>query len=234
MANTNPLWGAPRIHGELIKLGIEISERTVTTIIRHRTKPPSQTWKTFLKNHMHQSTAIDFFTVPTLNFKVLFVLVILSHDRRRIIHFNATFNPTAKWTARQIVEAFPWDSAPKYLLRDRDSIFGLYFQNQVKAMGITEVISAPKSPWQNPYVERVIGSIRRECLDHIIILGRSHLITILTDYFDYYNNDRTHYSLEKDTPGHRPVNQKPDRHSKVIAMPRVKGLHHRYEWKKAA
>ncbi len=142
-----------------------------------------------------------------------------------------------------MVEAFPWDSAPKYSLRDRDSIFGLAFQNQIKTIGITEVISAPKSPWQNPYVERIIGSIRRECLDHVIIFGRSHLIRLLTDYFGYYaakqmplgyNNDRTHYSLDKDAPEHKPVKQKPGKHSKVIAMPRVNGLHHRYEWKKAA
>ncbi len=235
MANMNIYWGAPRIHGELMRLGIVISERTVSSIIRHRTKPPSQTWKTFLKNHMDCSAAIDFFTVQTLTCKILYVLVVLSHDRRKVLHFNATYHPTAEWTRRQIVEAFPWDTTSKYLFRDRGSSFGSnVFRNQVKNLGIAEVISAYRSPWQNPYVERFIGSIRRECLDNMIIFSRSHLKRILSEYFEYYHLDRTHYSLEKDTPIERPVEHKPDDSSKIIAIPRFNGLHHRYEWKKAA
>ncbi len=176
MANMNIYWDAPRIHGELIRLGIEISEKTVSNTIRHRIKPPSQTWKTFLKNHMDCSAAIDFFTVQTLTCKILYVLVVLSHDRRKVIYFNVTYHPTAEWTRRQIIEAFPWDTAPRYLFQDRGSSFGATaFRKQVKDLGITKVISAYRSPWQNPYVERFIGSTRRECLDHMIIFSLSHL-----------------------------------------------------------
>jgi transposase InsO family protein len=151
-------------------LGIEISERTVSNLMpRRKPKPPPQTWRTFLKNHMMNMVSIDFFTVPTAKFRILFVLVILSHSRRRVVHFNVTPNPTAKWTAQQVIEAFPWDTAPKYLLRDRDSIYGAYFRQRLKNMGIKEVITAARSPWQNPFVERLIGSIRRDCLDHAIV-----------------------------------------------------------------
>ena len=235
MAKANPLWGAPRIHGELLKLGIEISERTVSSLMPRRdTKPPSQTWRTFLKNHMTSMVSIDFFMVPTATFRILFVLVILSHSRRRVSHFNATFNPTSRWTAQQIVEAFPWDTAPKYLLRDRDSIYGTFLRNRVKNMGIKEVITAPRSPWQNPFVERLIGSIRRDCLDHVIVLNESHLKQMLTSYFEYYHCDRTHYGLGKDTPAERPIQPRPAKGGKVIDFSRVGGLHHRYEWRKAA
>ena len=234
MANANPLWGAPRIHGELLKLGIEISERTVSTLIQRKDpKPPSQTWKTFLKNHVGK-VSVDFFTISTATFKVLYVFIILSNDRRKIVHFNITTNPTAVWTSQQIVQAFPWDTAPKYLMRDRDSIYGSYFKNRIKNMGISEVVSAPKSPWQNPFVERVIGSIRRECLDHVIVFNEKQLRRILTDYVNYYNNDRTHYNLNKDSPHKRKAQRKPDQNSKIIKLPRVGGLHHRYEWKKSA
>ena len=158
MAKANPLWGAPRIHGELLKLGIEISERTVSNLMpRRKPKPPSQTWRTFLKNHMMNMVSIDFFTVPTAKFRILFVLVILSHSRRQVVYFKATLNPTTMWTAQQIIEAFPWDTAPKYLLRDRDSIYGADFRQRVKNMDIKEVITAARSPWQNPFVERLIG-----------------------------------------------------------------------------
>jgi len=235
MANANPLWGAPRIHGELLKLGIEISERTVSNLMsRRKPKPPSQTWRTFLKNHMMNMVSIDFFTVPTAKFRVLFVLVILSHNRRQVVSFKATSNPTIMWTAQRIIEVFPWDTAPKYLLRDRDSIYGAYFRQRVKNMGIKEVITAAQSPWQNPFVERLIGSIRRDCLDHVIVLNESHLSRILSSYFDYYHYDRTHYGLGKDTPVERPVQPRPAKGAKVIELPRVGGLHHRYEWKKAA
>ena len=235
MAAANPLWGAPRIHGELLKLGIEISERTVSNLMPSRlTTPPSQTWRTFLKNHMKNMVSIDFFTVPTATFRIFFVLVILSHSRRQVVSFNMTPSPTAKWTGQQIIEAFPWDTAPKYLLRDRDSIYGAYFRQRVKNMGIKEVITAARSPWQNPFVERLIGSIRRDCLDHVIVLNESQLKRILTSYFEYYHYDRTHYGLGKDTPVERPVQPRPAKGAKVIELPRVGGLHHRYEWEKAA
>jgi len=235
MAETNPLWGAPRIHGELLKLGIEICERTVSNLMPPRgPKPPSQTWRSFLKNHMANMVSIDFFTVPTATFRVLFVLVILSHSRRKVVHFNVTSNPSAEWTSQQVVEAFPWDTGPEYLLRDRDSIYGTFFCQRVKNMGIKQVITAPRSPWQNPFVERLIGSVRRDCLEHIIALNEDHLRRILSSYFNYYHRDRTHYSLGKDTPCVRPVQHKPVKGGKVIELPRVGGLHHRYEWKKAA
>ncbi len=216
-----------------MKLGVEISERTVSRLIPKRKKPPSSTWQTFIKNHMHNTCSMDFFTAPTAAFKILFVLVIFSHSRRKIVHFNVTTNPTAQWTAQQIVEAFPWDRAPKYLIRDRDSIYGAVFRNRLKNMNIEEVRIAPRSPWQNAYVERVIGSIRRECLDHVIVLNEKHLKKMLSDYLGYYNEDRTHLGIGKDAPSKRPVQHKPER-GKLTALPRVGGLHHRYEWRKAA
>ena len=235
MAKANSLWGAPRIHGELLKLGIEISERTVSNLIpRRKPTPPSQTWQTFLKNQMMNMVSIDFFTVPNATFQILFVLVILSHRRRQIVHFNVITNPSARWTAQQIVEAFPWDTAPKYLLRDRDSIYGAYFRQRVKNMGIKEVITAARSLWQNPFVERLVGSIRRDCLNHVIVLNSNHLKRILTAYFEYYHCDRTHYGLGKDTPVERPIQCRPAEGGKVIEFARVGGLHHRYKWKEAA
>ena len=226
MCRANPLWGAPRVHGELLKLGIQVSETTVSKyIIRHR-GPPSQNWRTFLQNHAEELIAVDFFTVPTATFQVLFVLVILSHDRRRILHFNVTEHPTAAWTARQLLEACGTDNAPRFLVRDRDAIYGETFRRQVAALNIHEVPSAPRSPWQNAYAERVIGSIRRECLDHMIVLGEHHLRRILRSYVDYYNETRTHLSLDKDTPEGRPI-QRPDQ-GKVIELKHLGGLHHEY------
>ena len=176
MATANPSWGAPRIHGELLRLGFEVSERTVSNLMPRRLPNVklSQSWRTFLKNHENKCS-IDFFVVPSATFKILFVLIILRHSNREIVHFNITANPTAQWTAQQVVEAFPEDSVPKYLMRDRDSIYGSFFRNRVKNMGINEVISAPKSPWQNPFVGRVIESISREYTDHVIVLNRAHL-----------------------------------------------------------
>ena len=226
MCRANPLWGAPRIHGELLKLGIEISEATVSKYMIRRRGPPSQTWYTFLENHAKELIALDFFTVPTATFKVLFVFVVLSHDRRRIVHFNVTAHPTAAWTGRQLLEACGIEEAPRYLIRDRDAIYGEKFRRQVAALHIKEIRIAPRSPWQNPYAERVIGSIRRECLDHLIVLSERHLRRILSSYADYYNRTRTHLSLYKDSPEGR-TTQLPGQ-GRVVELDRVGGLHHEY------
>ena len=231
MCRANPLWGAPRIHGELLKLGIEVSEATVSKYMIKRGRPPSQTWRTFLDNHGKDIIALDFFTVSTATFRILFVLVILSHDRRRILHVNVTAYPTATWTARQLQDACGLDETPQYLLRDRDAIYGEDFQRQAAALRIKEVTTAPRSPWQNPYAERVIGSIRRECLDHMVILGERHLKRILSSYVDYYHDVRTHLSLAKDAPAGRLL-QSPEM-GRVIALKRVGGLHHLYTRKAA-
>jgi len=227
MATANPLWGAPRIHGELRTLGVHVSERTVSRLLEPHIRPPSQTWRTFLRNHLASAASMDFFTVPTLTGRVLFVLIVLSHLRRRIVHFNITAHPTAAWTAQQVVDAFPDDTAPRWLHRDRDSIYDETFRHRVAGMDIAEVVSAPASPWQNPYAERVIGSIRRECLDHVIVLNQVHLRLVLTIYSRYYHRSRTHLGLEKDAPDPRPVS--PRSIGPIIAIPEVGGLHHRYE-----
>jgi transposase InsO family protein len=227
MATANPLWGAPRIHGELRKLGIEVSERTVSRLLGHRRRRPSQTWRTFLANHRVAMVSMDFFTVPTLSGRVLFVLVLLSHARRRIVHVNVTEHPTAVWAAQQVIEAFPDDTAPPWVLRDRDSIYSEAFRRRLAGMAIAEVLSSPESPWQNPYVERLIGSIRRECLDHVIVFNEGHLLGLLAAYIRYYHRTRTHLGLEKDAPDHRPVHL-PSR-GRIVAISKVGGLHHRYE-----
>src|SRR5438445_8835624 len=232
MAAANPLWGAPRIHGELLKLGIVVAERTVSRLLPKRRTPPSQTWRTFLANHVRDLVSVDFFTVPTVptvptvRLRVLFVLVVLAHHRRRVLHFNVTEDPTAAWTAQQVVDAFPDDSAPSYLLHDRDSIYGDAFRKRVNGMGISEVQTAPHSPWQNPFAERLIGSIRRECLDHVVVLGERHLRRTLTRYFAYYHRARTHLSLDKDAPDGRPIER--TALGRVISIREVGGLHHRY------
>jgi transposase InsO family protein len=232
MSIANPFWGSPRIMGELGKLGIKVAKRTIEKYMLKHKKPPSQTWKSFLKNHAKDIVSIDFFTVPTVKFEVLFVLVVLSNYRRKVVHFNVTKNPSAEWTAQQIIEAFPWDEAPKYLIRDRDGIYGNYFRNRVKNMSIKEVVIAPRSPWQNPYAERVIGSIRRDCLNHVVIFSDKHLKRVLRNYFSYYQGWRTHLSLDMDCPETRKVQYK--KCAKIIEFPEVGGLHHHYEWKKAA
>jgi putative transposase len=231
MWQANPTWGSPRIVGELHKLGIEVAKSTVETYRVRPRGPSSPTWKTFLKNHVQDLVALDFFVVPTVTHKVLFVLLILAHERRRLVHFNITEHPTAEWTAQQMIEAFPWDKAPRYLLRDRDRIYGAYFRQRVRHMGIEEVLIAPKSPWQNPYVERLIGSIRRECLDHVIVLHERHLRRLLTSYFSYYHAWRTHRALDMDCPVPRPV-QRPEI-GPIREVPEVGGLHHHYEWRAA-
>jgi transposase len=227
MATANPLWGAPRIHGELRTLGVDVSERTVSRLLQRLLRPPSQTWRTFLTNHLASAASMDFFTVSTLTGRVLFVLVILSHQRRRIVHVNITAHPTAIWTAQQVVDAFPDETAPRWLHRDRDRIYGDAFQRRLAGMGVAEVVSAPASPWQNPFVERLIGSFRRECLNHVIIINEAHLRRVLTTYLKYYHRTRTHLGLQKDTPDHRPVSGRPT--APIIALPEVGGLHHRYE-----
>ena len=226
MSRENPLWGVPRIQAELRLLGFDLAESTVAKYRVRGSASPSQTWKTFLANHAKQIAAINFFTVPTLTFRNLYCFIILLHDRRHVIHFNVTAHPTAEWTARQLIEAFPEDSAPRYLLRDRDQIYGAEFRLRVKGMQIEEVITAPQSPFQNPCAERVIGSIRRECLDHLIIIGEDHLRRTLRDYLDYYHNSRPHQALERNSPFPRDI-EAPAK-GKVIAIPQVSGLHHRY------
>ena len=227
MSQANPLWGAPRIHGELLKLGIEIAETTVGKYMVRFSKPPSQTWRAFLNNHLEQMVAVDFFVVPTVTFRVLFVFVVLAHERRRVVHFNVTDHPTARWTAQQLTEAFPGDTAPRFLLRDRDRIYGKTFRQRVAEMGTKEVLIAPRSPWQSPYVERLIGSIRSECLNHFIVFNESGLRRILRSYFDYYQCSRTHLALAKDAP--KPRTAQPPESGNVVALPLLGGLHHRYE-----
>jgi transposase InsO family protein len=227
MKAANPLWGAPRIHGELLKLGIEISQATVAKYMVRRRGRPSPTWRSFLRNQAAGIAAIDMFVVASASFRLLYVMIILAHDRRKIVRFDVTRYPTAGRLSRQVTEAFPWDTSPRYLLRDRDGSYGADFCNRVEAMGITEVVTAPRSPWQNAYVERVIGSIRRECLDHIVIFNERHLRRVMSSYLDYYHRTRTHLSLDKDCPDPRPI--MPSRIGRVVAIPQVNGLHHRYE-----
>jgi transposase InsO family protein len=226
MSHANPLWGAPRIHGELLKLGLAVSQATVSKYMVRPRRSPSQAWRTFLKNHAQDVIALDFFTVPTATFRVLFVLVMLSHGRRRLVHFNVTAHPTAEWTARQLLEACSEEESPRYLIRDRDQIYGERFSRQARILNIQQAVIAPRSPWQNGYAERVIGSIRRECLDHVVVIGERHLLRILSKYLDYYNRTRTHLSLAKDAPEPRKV--QPPSEGRVVAVPRVAGLHHEY------
>ena len=225
MARLNPIWGPPRIMGELRKLGIFVSPTTVAKYMK-RTGPPSQSWKTFLKNHADEIVSVDFFTVPTLTCQVLYVFLMVHNASRRIVHFNVTAHPTMEWTARQILEAFPWDSAPAYILRDNDCIYGQVFLNQLDAMEIEDGTTAPRSPWQNPYIERLIGTVRRECLDHVIVLSERHLSRVLTDFVEYYNESRTHLSLAKDCPVPRAM-ERPEV-GPIKHRPMVGGLHHRY------
>src|SRR5512139_422077 len=224
MSQANPLWGAPRIHGELLKLGFEVAQSTVAKYMVRRWGPPSQGWKTFLFNHAPHIGAIDLFVVPTVGFKLLYGLVIIRLRRRQLVWINVTTNPTADWIARQITEAFPWEQAPRYLIRDRDASYGHAVIRRLAAMGIRDRPTAPRSPWQNGHVERLIGSIRRECLDHVVILSEAHLRRLLAGYADYYNNFRTHRFLTKDTPLHRAI----ERLGIVTSRPILGGLHHQY------
>jgi transposase InsO family protein len=226
ISTTNSLWGSPHIVGELRKIGIEVVKSTVEKyMVRHR-KPPSPTWRAFLKNHVKDIVATDFFIVPTIRNQVLFAFVVFAHHRRRVLHFNVTTNPTARWTAQQIVATFPWGTPPKYLLRDRDKIYGGALRKRVKGMGLEEVLIAPRSPWQNPYVERLIGSIRREVLDHVIVVNERHLKRLLKSYFAYYHRWRVHRALEMDGPEPREVQAA--HRGQVVEIPDVGGLHHHY------
>ena len=227
MARENPTWGRRRIQAELTLLGYEVADLTVAKYM-HRTAPrPSPTWRIFLAAQARDIVAVDFFLVPTLTFRLLFVFVVLRHDRRELVHLNVTDHPTAAWTARQIIETFPEETAPKYLLRDRDAIYGEAFARCMATMGIRQVITAPRAPWQNPFVERVIGSIRRECLDHFFILSEAHLRGLLRAYSVYYNTARLHQSLDNNSPQPRVVEPPPC--GPIIAIPQVGGLHHRYQ-----
>jgi putative transposase len=224
MSEANPLWGAPRIHGELLKLGINVSQAAVARYMPRRWRPPSPTWRTFLANHISQIMAADFFVVPTVTYRLLFVFVILSHERRRLVHVAVTAHPTAAWTAQQLREAFPDEEAPRFILHDRDSAFAAV-RSTIDGMGIGEICTAPRSPWQNGHAERVIGSIRRECLDHVIVLNEPGLRRVLHQCVDYYHRSRTHLGLNKDTPFVRPATQC----GPIVAIPQVGGLHHRYD-----
>jgi transposase InsO family protein len=205
MSIENQLWGAPRIHGELLKLGFEVAQSSVAKYMIKRRGPPSQGWRTFLRNHAEDIAAMDLFVVPTIGFDLLYAYIIVRLDRRELIWISVTTHPTAEWVARQITEAFPWNEAPRYMIRDRDRIYGAVVTRRLRAMGIRDKPIAPSSPWQNVFAERLIGSIRRECVDHIIVLGEAHLRRILKSYADYYNGARTHRSLNKDAPVSRAV-----------------------------
>ena len=192
MSLANPLWGAPRIHGELLKLGIDIGQTSVAKYMARRRRPPSQGWKTFLRNHADGIASMDLFVVPTLSFRLLYGLLILSHGRRQILWLGVTAHPSAEWMARQLTEACGWEWTPKYIVRDRDSVYGEIFTRRLRAMGIRDRPTAPRSPWQNGHTERLIGSIRRECLDHVVVFGERHLRHMLLSYMAYYNGARTH------------------------------------------
>jgi integrase-like protein len=224
MSLANPLWGAPRIHGELLKLGIDIGQTSVAKYMARCRKPPSQGWKTFLRNHADGIASMDLFVVPTLSFRLLYGFLILCHGRRQILWLGVTAHPTAEWVARQVTEACGWEWTPKYIVRDRDSVYGEIFTRRLRAMGIRDRPTAPRSPWQNGHAERLIGSLRRECLDHAVVFGERHLRHMLLSYLAYYNGARTHLSLNKDAPVPRAVQAA----GRIHASPILGGLHHQY------
>src|SRR6266850_3560247 len=224
MSIANPLWGAPRIHGELLKLGIEIGQTSVAKYMAKRRDPPSQGWRTFLRNHADGIAAMDLFVVPTISIRLLYGLLIVGHGRRQILWFGVTANPTAEWIANQVTEACGWEQAPRYLIRDRDGAYGEVFIRRLRSMGIRDRPTSPHSPWQNGYAERLIGSIRRECLDHVVVFGERHLRHVLLSYMKYHNEIRTHLSLEKDAP----VSRAFERAGRILCRPILGGLHHQY------
>jgi len=231
MVAENPTWGAPRIHGELKMLGFDISERTVLRWMRKapRDPEPAKRWAAFLHNHRELIAAMDFFTVPTLSFGVLYCFFVIAHDRRRILHFNITKHPTSAWVVQQLREAFPYDSAPKYLIFDREHTFHGEVLETVEGLGVIPVRTAVRSPWQNGVAERFVGNCRRDALDHVIVLNERHLKRLMAEYLRYYHDDRTHLGLEKSTPAGRKMWTNPTGYRKVISMPRLGGLHHRYD-----
>jgi transposase InsO family protein len=224
MSIANPLWGAPRIHGELLKLGIDIGQTSVAKYMARRTRPPSQGWKTFLHNHADGIAAMDLFVVPTISFRLLYGLLIMAHGRRQILWFGVTAHPNAEWIANQITTACGWEQAPCYLIRDRDRAYGEIVVRRLRSIGIRDRPTSPRSPWQNGYAERLIGSIRRECVDHIIVLGERHLRHVLLSYMNYYNEMRTHLSLDKDSPVPRAIGTV----GHILCRPVLGGLHHQY------
>jgi len=224
MSVANPLWGAPRIHGELLKLGFDVGQTTVAKYMARGRRPPSQGWKTFLRNHADGIASMDLFVVPTISFRLLYGLLILQHGRREILWLGATTHPSAEWISRQLTEAYGWGRGPRYLVRDRDSVYGDVFIRRLRAMSIRDRPTAPRSPWQNGYCERLIGSIRRDCLDHVIVFGERHLRHVLRLYANYYNQARTHLSLNKDAPATRPVHTV----GRILPLPVLGGLHHQY------
>jgi len=232
----NPTWGAPRIHGELLKLGFEISESTVSRYLAQGTSPPdsSQRWLTFLQNHREVIAAPDFYTVPTATFRVLYCFFVIRHRRRQIAHFNVTEHPTGTWIVQQLREAFPENRAPKYLVLDRDGNVSGEVAMMLPYLGRELIRTAYRRPWQNGVAERWVGSCRRELLDQVIVLNESHLRRLVRDYLEYYHDDRIHDALKKETPTLRVVQRRPSGTAKVVGMPRVGGLHHRYQWQTAA
>ena len=224
MSIANPLWGAPRIHGELRKLGIDIGQTSVAKYMARRRGPPSQGWKTFLRNHADGIVAMDLFVVPTISFRLLYGLLIMGHGRRQILWFGVTAHPTAEWIANQLTEACGWEQIPRYLIRDRDRAYGEIFVRRVRSIGIRDRPTSFRSPWQNAYAERLIGSIRRECIDHVVVFGERHLRHVLLSYKDYYNATRTHLSLNKDAPVPRGVEWA----GNIVCRPILGGLHHQY------
>jgi transposase InsO family protein len=224
MSIANPLWGAPRIHGELLKLGIEIGQTSVAKYMARRRGPPSQGWKTFLRNHADGIVAMDLFVVPTISFRLLYGLLIMAHGRRQILWFGVTAHPTAEWIANQLTEACGWEQIPRYLIRDRDGAYGKIFLRRVRSIGIRDRPTSPRSPWQNACAERLIGSIRRECMDHVVVFGERHLRHVLLSYMNYYNGTRTHLSLHKDAPISRPA----ETVGRIICRSILGGLHHQY------
>jgi putative transposase len=222
----SPLWSAPRIQAELRLLGHDVAESTVARYMVRGRRPPSPTWRSFLVNDLDCLASVDFFVAPTATFQLLYDFLVVRHDRRQVVHFNLTAHPTADWVARQVKEAFPFGEAPRYLIRDRDAAYGEGFRAQLECMGIEEVRTAARSPWQNPFVERMIGTLRRECLDHVIVFNEAHLWRVLSRNFDYYHNSRTPRALDHNAPCPRAV--EPPEGGKVVGVPQVGGLHHRY------
>ncbi|WP_334526374.1 integrase core domain-containing protein [Bradyrhizobium sp. AZCC 2230] len=220
----NPLWGAPRIHGELLKLGIDVGQTSVAKYTARRRGSPSQGWKTFLRDHADGMVAMDLFVVPTISFRLLYGLLIMGHGRRQILWLGVTAYSRADWIANQLTEASGWEQTPRYLIRDRDRAYGEIFVRRVRSIGIRDRPTSPRSPWQNAYAERLIGSIRRECVDHIVVFGERHLRHVQLSYMDYYNATRTHLSLNKDAPLPRGA----ERAGTIVCRPILGGLHHQY------